>query len=184
MTHILNILIWVTIFATIHVAILPDTEFDTLINQLATDSYRDNKIADLEKLALDLVSRLAHQDKLLMDVTSRINDVELKNCDHEFKSQDVHKENYELRSKIKDINEEFQQHVTSSEIHFGVIEQLFEEHVTTSDNRFDVIEQSVEDHFAKALGDTWVKLQAEAEKKDKKPSSVSHKETAAQLLAL
>ena len=42
----------------------------------------------------------------------------------------------------------------------------------------------VEDHFAKALGDTWVKLQAEAEKKDKKPSSVSHKETAAQLLAL
>ena len=42
----------------------------------------------------------------------------------------------------------------------------------------------VEDHFAKALGDTWVKLQAEAEKKDKKPSSVSHKESAAQLLAL
>ena len=41
----------------------------------------------------------------------------------------------------------------------------------------------VEDHFAKALGDTWVKLQAEAEKKDKKPSSVSHK-SPAQLLAL
>ena len=42
---------------------------------------------------------------------------------------------------------------------------------------------SVEDHFAKALGDTWVKLQAEAEKKDKK-AAVGHKESKAQLLAL
>lgn len=48
----------------------------------------------------------------------------------------------------------------------------------------DMSGYTVEDHFAKALGDTWVKLQAEAEKKDKKPSSVSHKETAGQLLAL
>merc|ERR1719219_1041010 len=48
----------------------------------------------------------------------------------------------------------------------------------------DMSGYTVEDHFAKALGDTWVKLQAEAEKKDKKPSSVSHKESAAQLVAL
>lgn len=41
---------------------------------------------------------------------------------------------------------------------------------------------SVEDHFAKALGDTWVKLQAEAEKKDNK--AVGHKESKTQLLAL
>jgi len=47
----------------------------------------------------------------------------------------------------------------------------------------DMSGYTVEDHFAKALGDTWVKLQAEAEKKDKKPSSVSHK-SPAQLLAL
>ena len=45
---------------------------------------------------------------------------------------------------------------------------------------------SVDDHFAKALGDTWIKLQAEAaEKKEKKlPVGPSHKESKAQLLAL
>lgn len=42
---------------------------------------------------------------------------------------------------------------------------------------------SVEEHFAKALGDTWIKLQAEAEKKEKKSSSTP-KESKAQLLAL
>ena len=147
MTRILNILIVCqTIFATIHVAILPDTEFDTLINQLATDSYRDNKIADLEKLALDLVSRLAHQDKLLMDVTSRVNDIKFKNHDHEFKSQDcICKENYELRSKLEDINDDFQKHVTSSEIHFGVIEQLFEDYETSSDNHFSQVDKNLDE---------------------------------------
>lgn len=49
---------------------------------------------------------------------------------------------------------------------------------------------SVEDHFAKALGDTWTKLQAkEAEKKEKKNSSSNPppnapKESKSQLLAL
>ena len=50
---------------------------------------------------------------------------------------------------------------------------------------------SVEDHFAKALGDTWTKLQAkEAEKKEKKNSSSAGsqtnapKESKSQLLAL
>ena len=48
----------------------------------------------------------------------------------------------------------------------------------------------VEDHFAKALGDTWTKLQAkEAEKKEKKNSSSNPqpnvpKESKSQLLAL
>lgn len=42
---------------------------------------------------------------------------------------------------------------------------------------------SVEDHFAKALGETWIKLQAEAEKKEKKSSSTP-KESKPQLLAL
>ena len=41
----------------------------------------------------------------------------------------------------------------------------------------------VEDHFAKALGETWIKLQAEAEKKEKKSSSTP-KESKPQLLAL
>lgn len=30
---------------------------------------------------------------------------------------------------------------------------------------------TVEDHFAKALGETWIKLQAAADKKEKQPSS-------------
>ena len=82
-----------------------------------------------------------------MDVTSRVNDIEFKNHDHEFKSEEcICKENYELRSKIEDIIDEFQKHVTSSEVHFGVIEQLFEDHETTSDNRFGIIEQIVEEH--------------------------------------
>jgi len=46
----------------------------------------------------------------------------------------------------------------------------------------DMSGYTVEDHFAKALGDTWVKLQAEAEKKDNK--AVGHKESKTQLLAL
>ena len=50
-------------------------------------------------------------------------------------------------------------------------------------SKFNLNYVSVEDHFAKALGDTWVKLQAEAEKKDKK-AAVGHKESKAQLLAL
>lgn len=47
----------------------------------------------------------------------------------------------------------------------------------------DVTGYTVEDHFAKALGETWIKLQAEAEKKEKKSSSTP-KESKPQLLAL
>ena len=165
MTLIINILICLTIFATIHVATFTNTKFGTFIDQLASDSYRDNKIADLEKIVLDLASRLqdvenknqvlenknkditkklAHQDNLLMDVTSRVNDIEFKNHDHEFKSQDtICKENFELRSKIEDIIDEFQKHVTSSEVQFGVIEQLFEDHETTSDSHFAEVDRTI-----------------------------------------
>ena len=163
MTHILNILICLTIFASICVATK-----DTFINQLiqgSSNSYHDDKIADLQKIVLDLASRLqdvenknqvlenknkditkklAHQDNLLMDVTSRVNDIEFKNHDHEFKSQDtICKENFELRSKIEDIIDEFQKHVTSSEVQFGVIEQLFEDHETTSDNHFAEVDRTI-----------------------------------------
>jgi len=54
----------------------------------------------------------------------------------------------------------------------------------------DMSGYTVEDHFAKALGDTWTKLQAkEAEKKEKKNSSSNPqpnvpKESKSQLLAL
>jgi len=57
----------------------------------------------------------------------------------------------------------------------------------------DMSGYTVEDHFAKALGDTWTKLQAkEAEKKEKKERSSSNnpqqpnvpKESKSQLLAL
>ena len=154
MTHILNILICLTIFATIHVATK-----DTSINQLiqgSSDSNHDDKILDLEKIVLDLASRLqvvesknqvlddknkdltqklAHHDKLLKDVTSR---------EHEFKYHDcICKENYELRSKIEDINDEFQKHLTSSTIRFSVLEQLLEDYNTTSDTRY----AEVEEHF-------------------------------------
>jgi len=47
----------------------------------------------------------------------------------------------------------------------------------------DLTGYTVEDHFAKALGETWIKLQAEAEKKEKKSSSTP-KESKPQLLAL
>lgn len=47
----------------------------------------------------------------------------------------------------------------------------------------DITGYTVEDHFAKALGETWIKLQAEAEKKEKK-SSTTPKESKPQLLAL
>eukprot|EP00092_Neocalanus_flemingeri_P008327 GFUD01008979.1.p1 GENE.GFUD01008979.1~~GFUD01008979.1.p1 ORF type:complete len:407 (-),score=89.99 GFUD01008979.1:1043-2263(-) len=47
----------------------------------------------------------------------------------------------------------------------------------------DMSGYTVEDHFAKALGETWIKLQAEAEKKEKKSSSTP-KESKPQLLAL
>ena len=96
-----------------------------------------------EKLHVSVLEKkLAHQNKLLMDVTSRVNDIEFKNHDHEFKSEEcICKENYELRSKIEDIIDEFQKHVTSSEVHFGVIEQLFEDHETTSDNHFAEVDK-------------------------------------------
>ena len=177
MTHILNILICLTTFATINVA-----TNDAISNQLiqeSTDSYCVDKILDLEKIVLDLASRLQavenknqaienknkdmkdellagklqvgvleekleQQDKLLMDVTSRINNIEFKIHDHE--CQDIRKENYELKSKIEDINDEFRKHVTSSEIQFGVIEQIFDDHVTASENRLDIIGKIVEDH--------------------------------------
>ena len=154
MTHILNILICLTIFATIHVA-TNDTSINRLI-QGSSDSNHDDKISDLEKIVLDLASRLqvvesknqvldnrnkeltqklAHHDKLLKDVTSR---------GHEFNCQDcICKENYELRSKIEDINDEFQKHLTSSTIRFSVLEQLLEDYNTTSDTRY----AEVEEHF-------------------------------------
>ena len=131
----------------------------TSINRLiqgSSDSNHDDKISDLEKIVLDLASRLkvvesknqvldnenkelsqklAHHDKLLKDVTSR---------GHEFNCQDcICKENYELRSKIEDINDEFQKHLTSSTIRFSVLEQLLEDYNTTSDTRY----AEVEEHF-------------------------------------
>ena len=131
----------------------------TSINQLIqgySDSNHNDKILDLEKIVLDLASRLqvvesknqvldnknkdltqklAHHDKLLKDVTSR---------GHEFNCQDcICKENYESRSKIEDINDEFQKHLTSSQIRFSVLEQLVDDYNTTSDTRF----AEVEEHF-------------------------------------
>ena len=159
MTHILNILICLTIFATIHVA-TNDTSINRLI-QGSSDSNHDDKILDLEKIVLDLASRLqvvesknqvldnknkdltqklAHHDKLLKDVTSR---------EHEFKYYDcICKENYELRSKIEDIDDEFQKHLTSSQIRFSVLEQLIDEYNTTSDTRY----AKVEEHFSQVDG--------------------------------
>lgn len=61
-------------------------------------------------------------------------------------------------------------------------EQMEVDPVKAFKEDLDMSGYTVEDHFAKALGDTWVKLQAEAEKKDKK--SVGHKESKTQLLAL
>ena len=125
MTYVLNILICLTISATILVA-----TNDKLINQLiqdSSDSYCDDKVSDLEKIVFDLTSRLqAVEEKLAQ--------------------QDVHKENYELRSKIEDINDEFQKHVTSSEIRFGVIEQIVEDHVTASYNHFSEVEENLRNH--------------------------------------
>lgn len=47
---------------------------------------------------------------------------------------------------------------------------------------------TVEDHFAKALGETWIKLQAAADKKEKQPSSSNQTSSSVseskQLLAL
>ena len=165
MTHILNILICLSIFATIHVA-----TNDTSINQLIqgySDSNHNDKILDLEKIVLDLASRLqvvesknqvldnknkdltqklAHHDKLLKDVTSR---------GHEFNHQDcICKENYELRSKIEDINDKFQKHLTSSQIRFSVLEQLIDEYNTTSDTRY----AKVEEHFSQVDGTIGVSL--------------------------
>ena len=127
MTHILNILICLSIFATIHVA-TNDTSIDRLI-QGSSDSNHDDKILDLEKIVLDLASRLQV--------------VESKNQVLDDKNKDLTQENYELRSKIEDINDEFQKHLTSSQIRFSVLEQLVDDYNTTSDTRF----AEVEEHF-------------------------------------
>ena len=132
MIYILNILICLSIFATIHVA-----TNDTSINQKiqgSSDSNHDDKILDLEKIVLDLASRLQV--------------VESKNQVLDDKNKDLTQENYELRSKIEDINDEFQKHLTSSQIRFSVLEQLIDEYNTTSDTRY----AKVEEHFSQVDG--------------------------------
>ena len=48
-----------------------------------------------------------------------------------------------LRHEMKNITDDFRKHVTSSEIHFGVIEQLYDDHVIRSDNNFEEINQNI-----------------------------------------
>ena len=145
MTHILNILICLSIFATIHVA-----TNDTSINQKiqgSSDSNHDDKISDLEKIVLDLASRLQVVERKNQVLDNLLKDITFRR--HEFNHQDcICKENYELRSKIEDINDEFQKHLTSSQIRFSVLEQLIDEYNTTSDARY----AKVEEHFSQVDG--------------------------------
>ena len=50
-----------------------------------------------------------------------------------------------LRHEMKNITDDFSKHVTSSEIHFGVIEQLYDDHVKNSDSQFSEIQENLSD---------------------------------------
>ena len=99
---------------------------------------------------------------LLLGVSARLQVVEVKNkvlesenqeLRHEMKNistrQNVEAKNQEqsilnkLRHEMKNITDDFSKHVTSSEIHFGVIEELYDDHIIRSDNNFEEINQNI-----------------------------------------
>ena len=90
--------------------------------------------------------KLAKQEKLLNNVISRLYDVEMKNQQLEIKNQELEKK---LKSQQEDINDELQKHITSSEIHFNVIEQNIEDHTSSSSNKFSDIQNRLDEHDAK-----------------------------------
>ena len=90
--------------------------------------------------------KLAKQEKLLNNVISRLYDIERKNQQLEIKNQELEKK---LKSQMEDINDDLQKHITSSEIHFNVIEQNVEDHIASSSNKFSEIQNRLEEHDAK-----------------------------------
>ena len=101
-----------------------------------------------------MTEKLIQLENILKDVISQLNDLETKNKELESKNQELENK---LRSKMEDIDDDLRKHITSSEIHFNVIEQTFQEHLetfadynTSSSDHFAQIETSMVEHITKS----------------------------------
>ena len=88
----------------------------------------------------NLVEEISMLKSLLLEINSRLQNVEIKN-------QALENENIRLKYQmedIRDINEDLRHHITSSDIHFGVIEQNFDNYVSSSDIKFAEISDRID----------------------------------------
>ena len=94
----------------------------------------------VEDVNTNLVEEISMLKSLLLEINSRLQNVEIKN-------QALENENIRLKYQmedIRDINEDLRHHITSSDIHFGVIEQNFDNYVSSSDIKFAEISDRID----------------------------------------